>query len=324
MRRCWGPNRCCTGLQRELWHPLPPRSTRSSRECERISVTVATGVSTFSFFIGSRVQRNSLFLCEQKCSLAKPRVLIYCAALSPLINSLNRTRQKWERPLSSGKSGPNGLRRLRFSSRDLDGGSALCAGRSALNERPIKGDVRRVRQKLDLCAVRAEEGVSCRFIIFINNEWHDSVSGKTFSTYNPSTGEKICDIQEADKADVDKAVQAARLAFSLGSVWRRMDSCDRGRLLSKLADLVERDRAYLATLESLDSGKPFLSSFFVDLQGTIKTLRYFAGWADKIHGSSIPTGKPWCMVQRLRDRGAKNGWCGVFSEDSGVIEVFSG
>uniref|UniRef100_A0A8B9HD80 Aldehyde dehydrogenase 1 family, member A2 n=1 Tax=Astyanax mexicanus TaxID=7994 RepID=A0A8B9HD80_ASTMX len=125
--------------------------------------------------------------------------------------------------------------------------------------------------------------------IFINNEWHDSLSGKTFSTYNPATGEKICDVQEADKADVDKAVKAARSAFSLSSEWRRMDSSDRGRLLSKLADLVERDRLYLATLESLDTGKPFLSSFFVDLQGTIKTLRYFAGWADKIHGTSIPT-----------------------------------
>uniref|UniRef100_A0AAR2LVE7 Aldehyde dehydrogenase domain-containing protein n=1 Tax=Pygocentrus nattereri TaxID=42514 RepID=A0AAR2LVE7_PYGNA len=125
--------------------------------------------------------------------------------------------------------------------------------------------------------------------IFINNEWYDSVSGKTFSTYNPATGEKICDVQEADKADVDKAVQAARSAFSLGSEWRRMDSSERGRLLSKLADLVERDRLYLATLESLNGGKPFLSSFFVDLQGTIKTLRYFAGWADKIHGTSIPT-----------------------------------
>uniref|UniRef100_A0A673MTY5 Retinal dehydrogenase 2-like n=1 Tax=Sinocyclocheilus rhinocerous TaxID=307959 RepID=A0A673MTY5_9TELE len=119
--------------------------------------------------------------------------------------------------------------------------------------------------------------------IFINNEWHDSVSGKVFSTYNPATGEKICDVQEADKADVDKAVQAARLAFSLGSVWRKMDASERGRLLFKLANLVERDSAYLATLESLDTGKPFLSSFFVDLQGTIKTFRYFAGWADKIH-----------------------------------------
>uniref|UniRef100_A0A8C1N8Q1 Aldehyde dehydrogenase 1 family, member A2 n=1 Tax=Cyprinus carpio TaxID=7962 RepID=A0A8C1N8Q1_CYPCA len=82
--------------------------------------------------------------------------------------------------------------------------------------------------------------------IFINNEWHDSVSGKVFSTYNPTTGEKICDVQEADKADVDKAVQAARSAFSLGSVWRKMDASERGKLLFKLADLVERDSAYLA------------------------------------------------------------------------------
>ncbi|XP_067873995.1 retinal dehydrogenase 2 [Heterodontus francisci] len=124
--------------------------------------------------------------------------------------------------------------------------------------------------------------------LFINNEWHHSVSGKTFSTYNPSTGEKICDVQEADKTDVDKAVQAARLAFSPGSVWRRMDASERGRLIDKLADLVERDRPQLATLESLDSGKPFLQAYYVDLQGVIKTLRYFAGWTDKIHGKTIP------------------------------------
>uniref|UniRef100_A0A8C2JTJ7 Aldehyde dehydrogenase 1 family, member A2 n=1 Tax=Cyprinus carpio TaxID=7962 RepID=A0A8C2JTJ7_CYPCA len=86
--------------------------------------------------------------------------------------------------------------------------------------------------------------------IFINNEWHDSVSGKVFSTYNPTTGEKICDVQEADKADVDKAVQAARSAFSLGSVWRKMDASERGKLLFKLADLVERDSAYLAVSTS--------------------------------------------------------------------------
>uniref|UniRef100_A0A3Q3XF88 Aldehyde dehydrogenase domain-containing protein n=1 Tax=Mola mola TaxID=94237 RepID=A0A3Q3XF88_MOLML len=124
--------------------------------------------------------------------------------------------------------------------------------------------------------------------IFINNEWQDSVSGKVFPACNPASGELICEVQEADKADVDKAVQAARLAFSLGSVWRRMDASERGRLLSKLADLVERDSVYLATIESLNSGKPFLPTLFVDLQGTIKTLRYFAGYADKIHGTSIP------------------------------------
>ncbi|KAM5172370.1 retinal dehydrogenase 2 isoform 3-T3 [Mantella aurantiaca] len=124
--------------------------------------------------------------------------------------------------------------------------------------------------------------------IFINNEWQSSETGKVFPVYNPATGEQICEVQEAEKADVDKAVRAARLAFSLGSVWRRMDASERGRLLDKLADLVERERAILATLESLNSGKPFLQSFYVDLQGVIKTLRYYAGWADKIHGMTIP------------------------------------
>ncbi|NXL88627.1 AL1A2 dehydrogenase, partial [Alectura lathami] len=124
--------------------------------------------------------------------------------------------------------------------------------------------------------------------IFINNEWQNSESGRVFPVYNPATGEQICEIQEADKVDTDKAVRAARLAFSLGSVWRRMDASERGQLLDKLADLVERDRTILATMESLNSGKPFLQAFYVDLQGVIKTLRYYAGWADKIHGMTIP------------------------------------
>uniref|UniRef100_A0A6Q2X726 Aldehyde dehydrogenase domain-containing protein n=1 Tax=Esox lucius TaxID=8010 RepID=A0A6Q2X726_ESOLU len=124
--------------------------------------------------------------------------------------------------------------------------------------------------------------------IFINNEWHASVKGKTFQTFNPATGVKICDVEEADKADVDKAVKAARAAGQKGSPWRRMDVSSRGRLLHKLADLIERDRTLLATMETMDTGKPFLHSFFIDLDGSIKTLRYYAGWADKIHGKTMP------------------------------------
>ncbi|XP_074787758.1 aldehyde dehydrogenase 1A1 isoform X3 [Athene noctua] len=82
--------------------------------------------------------------------------------------------------------------------------------------------------------------------IFINNEWHDSVSGKKFEVFNPANEEKICEVEEGDKADVDKAVKAARRAFELGSPWRTMDASERGRLLNKLADLVERDRLILA------------------------------------------------------------------------------
>lgn len=82
--------------------------------------------------------------------------------------------------------------------------------------------------------------------IFINNKWVNSLSGKTFPTINPSTGEKIIEVQEADAADANAAIKAARAAFQLGSVWRSTDASQRGRLLNKLADLIERDHAYLA------------------------------------------------------------------------------
>uniref|UniRef100_A0A3Q1IBI9 Aldehyde dehydrogenase domain-containing protein n=1 Tax=Anabas testudineus TaxID=64144 RepID=A0A3Q1IBI9_ANATE len=135
------------------------------------------------------------------------------------------------------------------------------------------------------------------FCIFINNEWHTSSRGGTFPTFNPATGVKICDVEEADKEDVDKAVEAARAAAQRGSPWRRMDASSRGRMLHQLADLMERDRLLLATLETLDTGKPFLQSFFIDLDGSIKTLRYYAGWADKIQGKSLPVGDFVCLTK---------------------------
>ncbi|XP_038618979.1 aldehyde dehydrogenase, mitochondrial-like [Tachyglossus aculeatus] len=124
--------------------------------------------------------------------------------------------------------------------------------------------------------------------IFIDNEWHDAISKKTFPTINPSTGEVICQVAEGDKADVDKAVKAAKAAFRVGSPWRRMDASHRGNLLNRLADLIDRDRAYLAALETLDNGKPFSASYLVDLDMVVKCLRYHAGWADKYHGKTIP------------------------------------
>jgi len=124
--------------------------------------------------------------------------------------------------------------------------------------------------------------------IFIDNEWHNSVSGKTFPTLNPATGEEICQVQEGDKADVEKAVAAANRAFSLGSPWRTMDASHRGYLLNKLADLIERDATYLASLETLDNGKPYVMSFMADVGLSVKTYRYYAGWADKNTGQTIP------------------------------------
>lgn len=138
--------------------------------------------------------------------------------------------------------------------------------------------------------------------IFIGNQWVNSASGKTFPTINPSTGEKICDVQEGDKADIDKAVAAARQAFKLGSKWRTMDASERGRLLNKLADAVERDSAYIANLETLDNGKPF-SFAQMDVMGGIKAFRYTAGWADKIHGKTIPADGDYFVYTRVEPVG---------------------
>ncbi|OQR78112.1 aldehyde dehydrogenase [Tropilaelaps mercedesae] len=106
--------------------------------------------------------------------------------------------------------------------------------------------------------------------LFINNEWVDSASGKRFVTENPTTGEPIAEVSEGDAKDVDRAVKAARDAFRFGSEWRSMDASQRGQLLNKLADLMERDRIYLASLETLDNGKPFSDAFNIDLELVIR------------------------------------------------------
>ncbi|WKX92881.1 hypothetical protein Q1695_010705 [Nippostrongylus brasiliensis] len=124
--------------------------------------------------------------------------------------------------------------------------------------------------------------------LFINNEWVDAQSGKTFETFNPSDGKLITTVAEADKADVDIAVKAASDAFRLGSPWRRMDAAQRGILLNKFADLMERDRVLLASLEALDNGKPYAVAYNADLPLSINCIRYYAGWADKNHGKTIP------------------------------------
>src|SRR4051812_29618877 len=90
--------------------------------------------------------------------------------------------------------------------------------------------------------------------LLINNKWVDSANGKTFETINPSTGEVIARVAEAGKADVDKAVVAARKAFA--GPWRKMNARERGRLLYRLADLIEKNANELAALETLDNGKP--------------------------------------------------------------------
>src|SRR5438105_6307002 len=108
--------------------------------------------------------------------------------------------------------------------------------------------------------------------LFIGGKWLDSVSGRTFPTLNPATGETICQVAEGDKADVDLAVKAARKAFEDGP-WPKMNASERGRLLNKLADLLEKNQEELAVLESFDNGKPYRDSFAIDVPMTIKCYR---------------------------------------------------
>jgi len=123
--------------------------------------------------------------------------------------------------------------------------------------------------------------------LFINNEFVDAVSGKTFATIDPTDEEEIARIAEGDKEDVDRAVKAAREAFKIGSGWRTMDASMRGKLIMKLADLMERNKEYIAKLDTVDNGKT-LESSLGDVDQSISTFQYFAGWADKIHGDTIP------------------------------------
>lgn len=123
--------------------------------------------------------------------------------------------------------------------------------------------------------------------LLIDGQWRDSVSGKTFETVNPATEEVIAHVAEGDTADIDLAVKAARKAFDHGP-WSKMDARDRGRLMNRLADLIEENVDDLAELETLDNGKPIAESRHGDLPMVIDTLRYYAGWADKIHGQVIP------------------------------------
>ncbi|HLV86210.1 MAG TPA: aldehyde dehydrogenase family protein [Candidatus Sulfotelmatobacter sp.] len=123
--------------------------------------------------------------------------------------------------------------------------------------------------------------------ILINNRWTNSRSGKTFPTVNPATGEEICQVAEADAVDVDEAVKAARKAFESGP-WSRMSAAERGKLIYKLADLVEKHADELAMLESLDNGKPYHVAKAADLGLSVATYRYYAGWADKVQGRTVP------------------------------------
>lgn len=123
--------------------------------------------------------------------------------------------------------------------------------------------------------------------ILINNEWVGALSGKTFPVVNPATEEVIAFVAEADKADADFAVAAARKAFESGP-WPRFSARERGRVLYRIAALLETHRTELAELETLNNGKPISETLNVDLPLAIDTFHYYAGLADKIQGETIP------------------------------------
>ncbi|WP_447963767.1 aldehyde dehydrogenase family protein [Nitrospira sp. Ecomares 2.1] len=128
--------------------------------------------------------------------------------------------------------------------------------------------------------------------MLINGQWADAQSGKTFSTFNPATGEVIAEVAEGDKPDIDLAVRAARNAFERGP-WRKMTPSDRGKLLWRLGDLLESNLEEFAQLESLDNGKPLTIARAADVPLAVDLFRYMAGWSTKIEGNSIPISVPY-------------------------------
>lgn len=133
--------------------------------------------------------------------------------------------------------------------------------------------------------------------LLINGEWTASASGKTFPTVNPATEEVIAQIAEGDAPDIDRAVAAARKAFNDGP-WSKFSASERGKLLYRLADLIEEHSDELAALETLDNGKPLREARKADLPLVVACYRYFAGWADKIHGKTIPVNGPFFCYTR--------------------------
>jgi acyl-CoA reductase-like NAD-dependent aldehyde dehydrogenase len=122
--------------------------------------------------------------------------------------------------------------------------------------------------------------------LLIDGKFVDAESGKTFETFNPATEEVLAKVAEGGKADVDKAVKAARKAVDEGP-WRKMSAAERGRLLYRLADEIEKRADEFAQLETLDNGKPIKESRYVDVVQTVETFRYYAGWCTKLEGETL-------------------------------------
>ncbi len=128
--------------------------------------------------------------------------------------------------------------------------------------------------------------------MLINGKWVEAASGKTFPTYNPATGEVLAAVAEGDRDDIHRAVDAARSAFEHGP-WRKMTASERGRVIWKLADLLEENLEEFAAIETLDNGKPLKVARVADVPLAVDLFRYMAGWATKIEGNTIPVSVPY-------------------------------
>jgi aldehyde dehydrogenase (NAD+) len=128
--------------------------------------------------------------------------------------------------------------------------------------------------------------------LFIGGKWVDSATGKTFPTVNPATGEVITHLAEGDERDADAAVGAASQAFESGP-WAEMSAADRAKILWKIGDLIDKYNEEFGTLETLDNGKPIFESRQIDMPMVAEVFRYYAGWATKIHGETVPVRGPF-------------------------------
>lgn len=125
--------------------------------------------------------------------------------------------------------------------------------------------------------------------LFINNEFVPSQSGKKIPSIDPATENEITSVHAGGAADIDAAVRAARAALK-SPAWKDMDPTDRGNLMLKLAALIEAKRHLFATIDTWDNGKPYAVTHADDLPEAFNTIRYYAGWADKVAGQTVPTG----------------------------------
>lgn len=138
---------------------------------------------------------------------------------------------------------------------------------------------------------RVQEFLSSPRQMLIDGKWVDAASGDTFPVYNPATGEKIADVAEGDKEDINRAVKAARKAFESGP-WSRTKPNERTKLLWKLSELLADNLDAFAELECLDNGKALTIARAADVPLSIETFQYYAGWATKIEGRTVPVSSP--------------------------------